>query len=283
MRILSNAIETAQRRIEDTNFKRRRDVLTYDDVMNQQRAIIYKQRGEVLNGDDVSDTIIGMIKGTISDAVEEYTRAENHEDWDLEGLRSNYMGLLCTPDDFAYTREDKKRLKKSELTDLLTERAMKLYEEKEQLFGTEVFREVERSVLLRNVDSHWMDHIDAMDNLEHEIGLQAYAQRDPVNEYRIVGAEMFDSMVSEIRDGTVRMILSVMPRTQSAERVSVAKETGEGFSGSNGRRIVKRPAAPQKPKGVTISGKQKIGRNDPCPCGSGKKYKNCCGANPNKN
>ena len=283
MRILSNAIETAQRRIEDTNFKRRRDVLTYDDVMNQQRAIIYKQRGEVLNGDDVSDTIIGMIKGTISDAVEEYTRAENHEDWDLEGLRSNYMGLLCTPDDFEYTREDKKRLKKSELTDLLTERAMTLYEEKEQLFGTEVFREVERSVLLRNVDSHWMDHIDAMDNLEHEIGLQAYAQRDPVNEYRIVGAEMFDSMVSEIRDGTVRMILSVMPRTQSAERVSVAKETGEGFSGSNGRRIVKRPAAPQKPKGVTISGKQKIGRNDPCPCGSGKKYKNCCGANPNKN
>ena len=283
MRILSNAIETAQRRIEDTNFKRRRDVLTYDDVMNQQRAIIYKQRGEVLNGDDVSDTIIGMIKGTISDAVEEYTRAENHEDWDLEGLRSNYMGLLCTPDDFEYTREDKKRLKKSELTELLTERAMKLYEEKEQLFGTEVFREVERSVLLRNVDSHWMDHIDAMDNLEHEIGLQAYAQRDPVNEYRIVGAEMFDSMVSEIRDGTVRMILSVMPRTQSAERVSVAKETGEGFSGSNGRRIVKRPAAPQKPKGVTISGKQKIGRNDPCPCGSGKKYKNCCGANPNKN
>ena len=283
MRILSNAIETAQRRIEDTNFKRRRDVLTYDDVMNQQRAIIYKQRGEVLNGDDVSDTIIGMIKGTISDAVEEYTRAENHEDWDLEGLRSNYMGLLCTPDDFEYTREDKKKLKKSELTDLLTERAMTLYEEKEQLFGTEVFREVERSVLLRNVDSHWMDHIDAMDNLEHEIGLQAYAQRDPVNEYRIVGAEMFDSMVSEIRDGTVRMILSVMPRTQSAERVSVAKETGEGFSGSNGRRIVKRPAAPQKPKGVTISGKQKIGRNDPCPCGSGKKYKNCCGANPNKN
>ena len=283
MRILSNAIETAQRRIEDTNFKRRRDVLTYDDVMNQQRAIIYKQRGEVLNGDDVSDTIIGMIKGTISDAVEEYTRAENHEDWDLEGLRSNYMGLLCTPGDFEYTREDKKKLKKSELTELLTERAMKLYEEKEQLFGTEVFREVERSVLLRNVDSHWMDHIDAMDNLEHEIGLQAYAQRDPVNEYRIVGAEMFDSMVSEIRDGTVRMILSVMPRTQSAERVSVAKETGEGFSGSNGRRIVKRPAAPQKPKGVTISGKQKIGRNDPCPCGSGKKYKNCCGANPNKN
>lgn len=283
MRILSNAIETAQKRIEDANFKRRRDVLTYDDVMNQQRAIIYKQRGEVLNGDDVSDTIIGMIKGTISDAVEEYTRAENHEDWDLEGLRSNYMGLLCGPDDLEYTPEEKKKLKKSDLSELLTERAMKLYEEKEQLFGTEVFREVERSVLLRNVDTHWMDHIDAMDNLEHEIGLQAYAQRDPVNEYRIVGAEMFDSMVAEIRDGTVRMLLSVMPKAQSAERVSVAKETGEGFSGSNGRRIVKRPAAPAKPKGVTISGKQKIGRNDPCPCGSGKKYKNCCGAPQNKN
>ncbi len=282
MRILSNAIETAQKRIEDNNFKRRRDVLTYDDVMNQQRAIIYRQRGEVLNGDDVSDTVIGMIKGTINDAVEAYTRAEDKEGWDLDGLRSNYMGLLCEPDDFTYSDAELKKLKKEDLSALLTDRAMKLYESKKELFGPEIFGEVQRSILLRNVDTHWMDHIDAMDNLEHEIGLQAYAQRDPVNEYRIVGAEMFDSMIAEIRDGTVRMLLSVMPRDRSTERVSVAKETGEGFSGSNGRRIVKRPAAPQKPKGVTISGKQKIGRNDPCPCGSGKKYKNCCGANPNR-
>ena len=162
---------------------------------------------------------------------------------------------------------------------MLVERAEEIYRQKEELFGADVFREVERSVLLRNVDRRWMDHIDAMDDLKNEIGLQAYAQRNPVNEYRIAGADMFDSMVDEIREGTVRMILSVVPRESAAQRVQIGRETGEGFSGG-GRKIVRR--APQKPKGITISGKEKIGRNEPCPCGSGKKYKNCCGANPSK-
>ena len=160
---------------------------------------------------------------------------------------------------------------------MLAERAETRYREREEMFGSEIFREVERSVLLRNVDLRWMDHIDAMDDLRSEIGLQAYAQRNPINEYRITGADMFDEMIAEIREGTVRTILSVIPREKAAQRVQVARETGEGFSGQR-RRIVKRPPA-QKPKGITVSGKEKIGRNEPCPCGSGKKYKNCCGAN----
>ncbi len=276
-KLLSNSIESAQKRIEDNNFKRRRDVLSYDDVMNQQRTLIYDQRREVLDGENVSERMVGMIKTTVAENVERFTRAELPSEWDLEGLRSFYLGWLCEEDDFSYAESELEKLKRSTITDMLTERALERYHEREELFGAEIFREVERSVLLRNVDRRWMDHIDAMDDLRDEIGLQAYAQRNPINEYRIAGADMFDEMVAEIRDGTVRMILSVVPRDSAIQRVQVARETGEG---GQRRRVIKRPAAPQKPKGVTISGKTKVGRNDPCPCGSGKKYKNCCGANP---
>jgi len=278
--ILSNSIETAQKRIEDNNFKRRRDVITYDDVMNQQRTIIYNQRSSVLNGDNVSETIKGMIRATVVENVRHYTNGETPLDWDLEGLKNQYLGLITFDGDFDYSEAELKKLDSEDISDMLVERAMEKYVEKEALFGEEIFREVERSILLRNVDRRWMDHIDAMDDLKNEIGLQAYAQRNPINEYRITGADMFDSMVSEIREGTVRMILSAIPREKAVERVQVARATGEGFSGQ-ARRIVRRPAPPQKPKGITISGKEKVGRNEPCPCGSGKKYKNCCGANPN--
>ena len=279
--ILSNSIESAQKRIEDNNFKRRRDVITYDDVMNQQRAIIYKQRGEVLNGENVSETIISMIRSTVEETVERFTSGDSSADWDLIGLKNYYLGLITESDDFDYSDDERKKLKKNEISSMLTERAVEKYHEKEEMFGAETFREVERSVLLRNVDKRWMDHIDAMDNLKSEIGLQAYAQRNPVNEYRIAGAEMFDEMIAEIREGTVRMILSIIPREKAAERVQVAKAMAEGFSGGERRRKVS--VTPQKPKGITISGKEKIGRNEPCPCGSGKKYKNCCGANPGVN
>ena len=276
-KLLSNSIESAQKRIEDNNFKRRRDVISYDDVMNQQRALIYEQRRQVLDGENISGRIKGMIKTTIGENVERFTRGETPFDWDLDGLRSHYLGLLCDEDDFRYSDDELKTLEKSVLADMLAERAETRYREREEMFGSEIFREVERSVLLRNVDLRWMDHIDAMDDLRSEIGLQAYAQRNPINEYRITGADMFDEMIAEIREGTVRTILSVIPREKAAQRVQVARETGEGFSGQR-RRIVKRPPA-QKPKGITVSGKEKIGRNEPCPCGSGKKYKNCCGAN----
>jgi len=278
--ILSNSIESAQKRIEDNNFKRRRDVITYDDVMNQQRAIIYNQRSSVLNGDNVSETIKGMICATVIENVNHFTVGETYADWDLDGLKNQYLGLLTKADDFDYSEAELKKLDNKDISDMLVKRAMDKYAEKETLFGEEIFREVERSILLRNVDRRWMDHIDAMDDLKNEIGLQAYAQRNPINEYRITGANMFDSMVAEIREGTVRMILSAVPRENALERVQVARATGEGFSGQT-RRIVRRPATPQKPKGITISGKEKVGRNEPCPCGSGKKYKNCCGANPN--
>ncbi len=280
--ILSNSIESAQKRIEDNNFKRRRDVITYDDVMNQQRAIIYKQRGEVLNGENVSETILSMIRSTVEETVERFTSGDSSTDWDLVGLKNYYLGLITEPDDFDYSDDERKKLKKNEFTSILVDRAVKKYHEKEEMFGAETFREVERSVLLRNVDKRWMDHIDAMDNLKSEIGLQAYAQRNPVNEYRIAGAEMFDEMIAEIREGTVRMILSIIPREKAVERVQVARAVAEGFSGGQRRRKVT-VAPQQKPKGITISGKEKIGRNEPCPCGSGKKYKNCCGANPGVN
>lgn len=148
---------------------------------------------------------------------------------------------------------------------------MKLYEEKEQnLFGEETFREVERVVLLRNVDSKWMDHLEAMDSLMDSIGLQAYAQRNPISEYRIAGADLFDEMVTMIRDDTVRMLLSVMPRPQTMKREQIIQPVSAGFVGAGDRTLKKKP--------VVKKAAEKVGRNDPCPCGSGKKYKKCCGA-----
>ena len=273
-KILSNSIESAQKRIEDMNFKRRKNVLTYDDVMNQQRNIIYKQRQAVLDGEDMSDTIKKMIKATIDETVASFTSAEVPDDWNFDALRSHYKGLLCTDDDFRYSRDDYNTLTKESISDTLYERAMKLYEKKEELFGKDTFREVERAVLLRNVDSKWMDHIDAMDDLKDSIGLQAYANRDPVTEYRIAGADMFDEMVAEIREDTVRTILSIIPRPEKEiKRVEVAKPLIEGFAGG-------KPKAGTKKVGNTVVRKgEKVGRNDPCPCGSGLKYKKCCGAN----
>ncbi|MBR4295902.1 MAG: preprotein translocase subunit SecA [Clostridia bacterium] len=275
-KILSNSIESAQKRIEDNNFKRRKNVLTYDDVMNQQRNIIYSQRQSVLDGEDMSDMIKKMINSTIEEAVSVYTSAETQNEWNFEGLRAHFRGLLTNENDFRYSDEEFGDITKEKIIDLLCERAMKIYEAKEELFGADVFREVERAVLLRNVDLKWMDHIDAMDDLKDTIGLQAYAQRNPITEYRIAGGDMFDEMVSDIRENTVRTILSVMPKNREEEikRSQVAKPLIEGFAGG------KSANKGTKKVGTTVvrSG-DKVGRNDPCPCGSGKKYKKCCGAN----
>jgi preprotein translocase subunit SecA len=270
-RMLSNSIENAQKKIEDNNFKRRKYVLAYDDVMNQQRTIIYKQRGEVLDGGDgIKDTIQKMIYSTISDIVSAHTSDEYADGWSFDALRSD-LSYLCNEDDFNYNESELKSLKKDDLLDMLEERASKLYDEKSELFGEEVYLEVQRSILLKNVDLAWMEHIDAMDDLKGMINLQAYAHRDPVTEYRITGGDMFDNMIAEIRDKTVRMILSVIPRpSQEIQRVQVANPLVAGFEGST-QKTVKRVSVRKDPA-------QKIGRNDPCPCGSGKKYKNCCGA-----
>ena len=275
-KLLSGAIEGAQKRLEEQNFKRRKYVLAYDDIMNQQRTIIYKQRQDVLNGEDISPTIRKMIESTVAETVDRYTGAESSIDWDLDGLRTHYMGMLTTEGDFRYDEKEFKHLRREDVTELLCGRAIALYESKDALFdtehmsGSEIFREIERAILLQNVDRAWMEHIDAMDDLKGSIGLQSFAQRDPVPEYRLQGAEMFDGMVGEIRENTVRMVLGAVPR-QKIERVQVAKPMNEGFEGMG-------KATPKKIVMVQRTRPTKVGRNDPCPCGSGKKYKKCCGA-----
>ena len=272
-KILSGRIEFAQKKIEDQNFKRRKYVLTYDDVMNQQRNLIYKQRYDVLNGEDISETIRKMITATVAENVDTYLQGDDAALWDFNGLREAYKGLLTTPEDFQYGEAELKKLKKDDVFDVLSERAMKLYDEKEESIGEERFREIERAVLLQNVDRNWMEHIDAMDDLKDSIRLQSYAQRDPVNEYRLQGADMFDAMVADIRERTSRMILSVTLKTPEVKRVQLAKPLTEGFEGDEAK----------KPKKVTVVKKasESVGRNDLCPCGSGKKYKKCCGAPAN--
>ena len=272
-KILSNTIESAQKRIEDQNFKRRKYVLSYDDVMNQQRNIIYSQRNSVLNGEDISGTITKMIESTIVENVGLYLNGDDRTLWDFVGLREVYKGILTSAEDFEYDDKDLKKVKKDDIANELYDRALKIYKGKEELFGVERFREIERAILLQNVDYNWMEHIDAMDDLKDTIRLQAYAQRDPVNEYRLQGADMFDAMIADIRDRTVRMVLSVIPSVSNVERVQVAKPISEGFEGDGEK----------KPKKITVAKKNEAptGRNDLCPCGSGKKYKKCCGA-PNK-
>ncbi len=270
-KILSGSIESAQKRLEERNFQRRKNVLEYDDVMNQQRTVIYKQRQEVLEGVDLKDKIISMIKGTLNDACEAYLHEGDISAWDIDGLRAKYRGLLCGDDDFKIDASQDPESARREIEETLFDRAMKLYEDKEKnLFGPEQMREIERAVLLRNVDTKWMDHLEDMDNLMDSIGLQAYAQRSPISEYRISGADLFDEMIMQIRDDTVRMLLSIVPRAQAVKRVEIAKPVHEGFvGGGDGKAEKKKP---------TVNKTEKIGRNDPCPCGSGKKYKKCCGA-----
>ena len=272
-KILSGRIEFAQKKIEDQNFKRRKYVLTYDDVMNQQRNLIYKQRYDVLNGEDISDTIRKMIIGTVSDTVDTYLQGDEAALWDLSGLKNVYLGLLTAPEDFDYSENELKRLNKNDIVEMLCNRALDVYEDKANTIGEERFREIERAVLLQNVDRNWMEHIDAMDDLKDSIRLQSYAQRDPVNEYRLQGADMFDEMVADIRDRTSRMILSVTVKTPEVKRVQLAKPLNEGFEGDGEKKVKK----------VTVVKKaaESVGRNDLCPCGSGKKYKKCCGAPSN--
>ena len=265
-KILSGQIEHAQKRLEDRNFSSRKNVLSYDDVMNQQRNVIYSQRKEVLDGNDIKDKIENMIKASISDAVEAYTLG-NRGEWEIEALKGKYMGLLCDKDDFTSAN-----ISKEEIANTLIDRAIERWHSKADLFGEEVLREIERVILLRNVDEKWMDHLEAMDDLRDSIGLQAYAQRNPLNEYKIAGAELFDDMIIAIRDDTVRGILTVVPREKAMERVQVVKPTEEGFMKFGQRRPSKAPT--QTP----VRNDNKVGRNDPCPCGSGKKYKKCCGA-----
>ena len=267
----SGVIESSQKKVEDLNFKRRKNVLAYDDVMNKQRELIYKQRQDVLNGADISGKIANMIAETVEQKISELYDADA-KSLDVKALDAYFIPLLREKYPFVELRKyvDSKSISErdvNDMTELLSERANDVYKDKEDLFGAENMREIERAVLLRNVDRKWMDHIDAMDDLKGSVGLQGYAQRDPVNEYRFRGADMFDELVGDIRENTARMILCLTKKAPDTERVQIANPITESASGE----IAK--------KKITVVKGEKVGRNDPCPCGSGKKYKNCCGAN----
>ena len=271
-RILSGSIESAQKKIEDNNFERRKNVLTYDDVMNQQRNVIYTQRGEVLHNDNVQEKITNMITQSVEETFNFCFGSEDPAGWKFDEFKNHYLGHLTDRRGFNYTEEEMRTIDKDAWKEELINRALEIYKSKDALFASipglkeDAMREVEKVILLQNVDKKWMDHLEAMDELKEYIGLNAYAQRDPVAMYRIQGADMFDQMVDDIKEDTVRQILSVVPRPQATERVQVAKPTSEGYS--SGKAIVRKPAVSKK-----------VGRNDPCPCGSGKKYKKCCGQN----
>ena len=270
-KMLTSTIESAQKKLEARNFSIRKNVLQYDDVMNQQREIIYGQRRKVLNGEDVSASLHQMMEESIKASVAAFLAGDVAEDWDFAALRRHYLGWLCVESDFHYTTEQLNDLKREDVENLLLERGKKILAIKEQRYGAPIMREVERICLLRNVDLKWMDHIDNMDQLRQGIALRSYGQKDPVVEYRIEGFEMFDAMVESIREDTVKMLLTVELRTPEApKREQVAKPTGEGSvpSRANGQ-------TGQGQKGEAPRRVVKIGRNDPCPCGSGLKWKKC--------
>lgn len=259
---LSSAIESAQKKIEGRNFSIRKNVLDFDDVMSQQRATIYSQRSKVLDGEDVSKNIQDMMNTSIEDAVNMYCSDTVAENWNLDGLRSHFLNLYVMDSDLRYTTEELNTLEKQDIVTFLKERGNLIYKTREADMGSETMREVERICLLKTVDRHWMDHIDAMEELKRGIYLRSYGQKDPVVEYRFEGFAMFDEMIAAIREETVRMVLTIPVRIQRPlQREQVLKPDAPNAGAQT----------PYKKKG------EKIGRNDPCPCGSGKKYKNCCG------
>ena len=267
-KILSRAIEQAQTTVESRNFQARKSVLEYDDVMNKQREIIYDQRKQVLDGLDVKNIIMNMMNTSISHLVAEHFAGESHIDAaQCRELLRQVEGLYFPKFTVRFTDEELKEKTAADVTEAFTKAAADYYEQKEQEFTSPVMREVERVVLLRVVDEYWMDHIDAMADLRQGIRLRAYAQTDPVIAYKKESLDMFEEMISAIQSETVRRLYSVrIKKDEEIKRERVAKATGESIGGDG--------TVKKQPRRV-----QKIGRNDPCPCGSGKKYKNCCGRN----
>ena len=261
LKMLSGLIESAQSNMEGKNFAIRKNVLKFDDVVNRQREIIYGQRNMVLEGRDMKEFLSKMVDETIAEIVGSYVNEdEPKETWNLVGLRDYYLNWLTTEEDF----KDVDGLTKDEIVKTLIERAREKLVAKEEKYGEKIMRELERVILLQNVDRQWMDHIDAMEELKKGIYLRSYGQHDPVVEYRMEGFDMFDQMVSSIRENTVRVLLTMEIRTrEEPKREQIAKPMTTAGDGAMTKQPVK-------------TGK-KVGRNDPCPCGSGKKYKNCHG------
>ncbi len=258
-KLFSKTVEGAQKKVEGNHFAARRNVLQYDDVMNKQRELIYKQRNQVLDGEDIDATIRKMITESIADAVAFYCRPENSpEEWNLTGLQMKYAWLIGED-----TLPEQHSI--SVYTDWMTEKALARLDEMDTAYGHELVMRLEHKILISNVDMRWMDHIDAMDQLRRSIGMQGYAHRDPVVQFRMESYDMFDEMTTGIREGTVQMLLTAQIRSEEdVKRKQTVKITGTSGGDDSEK---KRP----------VRAGEKIGRNEPCPCGSGKKYKFCCG------
>ncbi len=267
-KMLTRIIESSQKKVEGRNFSIRKNVLNYDDVMNTQREIIYKQRSQVLNGEDLHESIIKMMEELISSTVNTYLVDDDVKDeWNIVGLKEYFLGWLIDQEDLTFEDDELESVSKQEIIDALTDKAKEIYQAKEDEYGSEVIRELERVILLKVVDTKWMAHIDDMDELKRGIGLRAFGQKNPVIEYRYEGFEMFDAMVESIREDTIRMLLTVKLQKNAMPQ----------------REQVQKPDAPNADAGDGCFAEEahakKIGDNDPCPCGSGKKYKKCCGMN----
>ena len=307
-KILSNIIENSQEKVELRNFGIRKDVLQYDDVMNRQREIIYGQRDQVLNGEDLHDTILKMIDDTIDTSIKHYLPEGPRENWNVQSLKDYYNGWIIRDENkYNFDIEDLEDMESDEIKQMLVDDALEIYRENEELLDEVTIREMERVYLLKNVDTHWMDHIDNMEQLKSGIRLRSYGQHDPVVEYRIEGFDMFDEMIENIREDTVKLML-VMPKRvyeiqKRQEAIEAARKAAEKQAAAahqvilnNGEKQQQQPNAVQaalrreqvaKPTMTSSDGTdtanktvrkgKKIGRNDPCPCGSGKKYKKCCG------
>ena len=261
-KMLSRSIENAQKNLESRNFDARKHVLQYDEVMNEQRKIIYKQRQQVLDGEDISQTIKGMIESVIDTALDDYIGISDiPEHWHINAIYEFANTVLRANDEFEISKDELETITRADVKARLMEIANKRYSEQEEIFG-ENMRELERTLMLRVVDTLWMDHLDEMEQVKREIGLRSVGQHDPVVEYRLVASDLYDAMLDSIKRDTVRYVLFAMPRIE-IKREQVAKPLDTGGDGSL--------------KSTPKRAKEKVGRNDPCPCGSGKKYKHCCG------
>ncbi|MCD7927630.1 MAG: preprotein translocase subunit SecA [Oscillospiraceae bacterium] len=263
-KILSGVIENAQKQVESRNFQTRKNVLQYDDVMNTQREVIYTQRNQVLDGQDITGSIQSMISNSISGAISGHWGEQKHMSAeDYAAAAAPFKGVFLTEEEATLSDEALAQYDQQQLIDLLQSRADAVYKMREEAFGEPIMRELERVVMLRVVDEYWMDHIDAMNELKQGVGLRAYAQTDPVVAYKKEGYDMFEEMVAAIQAETIRRIYTVRLKTPTVQRERVAKVTGESAGGDGS--VKKQP----------VKKSVKIGRNDPCPCGSGKKWKKC--------
>ena len=271
-KMISKAVENAQKKVEGRNFTIRKNVLQYDDVMNTQREIIYKQRREVLDGENLKESIGKIVDNVVTETVNAYVTEEGVNKEALTQELATTFGINDVK-----ALEDEK-VDSNRVIAEVEEKAHNKYEEKEKDFGEKTLRELERVVMLKIVDERWMDHIDAMDELKDGIGLRAYGQKDPVVQYRIEGFDMFDQMIADIQLNVVKILMNARKREGAPSRQESVKITGEGFEDET---ISLKGSAPAGEKNRTpiVNTEPKIGRNDPCPCGSGKKYKNCCGRN----